>query len=228
MPSGLLPGLTINVAASKLRWMRMIRVDLPVVILALAGSCLAAAPTTAVSDDAAAPRAMLHAADALAGAGPEAYLRFYQVNNGDQQRMAQSETRVDAQFGMMQLLVEKKWGASAADDITHALGGYTTADEDAADLTIDGDHATVAWKDGSTPLKMIRVNGQWKIDLGATLQLVNESPDQYVENFRRMSGLLADLADAIDADKFKTAAQATDDAKHRIAAMWESTDATSK
>jgi hypothetical protein len=189
---------------------------------------MAATPTTAISNDASTPTGMLHTADALAGAGPEAYLRFYQANNADQQRMAQNETRVDAQFGMMQLLVQKKWGASAADDITHALGGYTTADEDAADLKIDGDHATVAWKDNSAPLKLVRINGQWKIDLGATLQLVNESPDEYVENFRRMSGLLADFADAIDSNKFKTAAQATDAAKQRVAAMWESTDATTK
>jgi len=196
--------------------------------MALAGICLAASPTTAVSDDVSTPRAMMHAADAQAGAGPEAYLRFYQASNADQQRMAQSETRVDAQFGMMQLLVEKKWGASAADDITHVLGGYTSADEDTADLKIDGDHATVAWKDDSSPLKMVRVNGQWKIDLAATLKLINESPDDYIEGFRRMSSLLADFADAIDAEKFKTAEQATADAKRRVAAMWESTDATTK
>lgn len=179
----------------------------------------ATAPSQAGAFDASTPLGMLKKADALNGAEPEAFAQFYNATNDDERRMAKTEARFDSEFGMLQLLVEKKWGKDAGDAITHAMEGQTIPDAEAAKLTVDGDHATLAWKDQSAPLKLIKVGGEWKIDLAATISTLGVTADQYIDGFHKMSAMVADFADAVDGGKLKTLSEAVADAKKRTAAL---------
>jgi hypothetical protein len=167
---------------------------------------------------------MLRASDALNGSDPDAFLQFYQATSADERRMAKTEARFDAEFGLLQLLVEKKWGTAAGDAVTHAMGGETIPDAEAARLSITGDRATLAWMDGSTPLHLIKVSGCWKIDLGATMSSLKLTPEQYIDGFHKMSAMVADFAESVDAGKFKTLDQAVADAKRRTAKLAQSGD----
>lgn len=184
----------------------------------------AAATTQAAATDDTTPIGMLRAFDALNGADPDAFRRFYYATNDDQRRMARVEARCDAEFGLLTLMVEKKWGTAAGDEITHAMGGQTVPDAEAGKLSIIGDRATLVWKDDSPPLHMIRIDGRWKIDLGANLASLNITPDQYIEGFHKMNTMVADFADAIDSGKLATLDQALVDAKRRTAELSQSND----
>ncbi len=185
--------------------------------------CLAAAPatqpTTKPQFDATTPIGMLRLSDSLNGASPEVFARFYFAANDDLRRVVDCESRFDAQFGLLVLLVQQKWGGDAGDQITHALGGETTADILAADLKIDGDHATLTWKDENPPLPMIRIKGLWKVDLAALIHEYKASPDEYMLGFQRMSQVVSRVALDIDSGKLATLTQAVDQAKQRSDAL---------
>jgi hypothetical protein len=181
-------------------------------------------PATITVDDQSSPMAMMRASDILRDVGPDAYVRFYHAQGDDGKRMMAAETRADAQFGLLILMIEKKWGKAADDDITHALGGFTMADLEAGDLKIDGDHATLAAKGDDTPFQLIRIDGKWKFDIEAMRKQLNQTPDEYVDGYSRFSGLLSDYADAIDKGQIKTVDQAVSEAKRRYDALWSDGD----
>ena len=114
----------------------------------------AAAPTTNPAPDTTTPMGLLRTSDALAGAGPEAYLPLYYAADDDQRRLANFETKLDAQFGMLQVMLEKKWGTSSAIEICHALGNLSAADAKPDGVQINGDHATV--KPGTALINLCR------------------------------------------------------------------------
>jgi hypothetical protein len=216
-----LPLLAIRRLPTRWVWMCLAAAALLVAATGVARAATSGPASTAASQrsvagaDCTTPLGMLRKSDALNGAEPEAFAQFYEAASDDERRMARTEARFDAEFGLLQVLVEKKWGKDAGDAITHAMGGETIPDAEAARLTITGDRATLAWKDNSAPLHLIKVGGVWKIDLAATIAALDITPEQYVQGFHKMSALVADFAESIDAGKLKTLEQAVADAKRR-------------
>jgi hypothetical protein len=202
------------------------RCFLAVLALMLVTRFSTAAPTTAPAPDATTPMGLLRLSDSLAGAGPEAYLPLYYAADDDQRRLAGFESKLDAQFGLLQVMLEKKWGTSAAIEICHALGNLSAADVKSGGVQIDGDHATVTWNSDSVypPLDLVRVEGQWKFDLAAELRTYKETADECIDGYRRGSQNVADFATDVDAGKFTSAADATAQAKKRFADLWGSTN----
>jgi hypothetical protein len=184
----------------------------------------AGASTTSPAADTTTPMGLLRTSDALAGAGPEAYLPLYYAADDDQRRLADFETKLDAQFGMLQLMLEKKWGTPAAIEICHALGNLSAADTKADGVQINGDHATVAWNGVYQPQPLIRIDGQWKFDLTGELKTYKETVEECIETYRVGSKNVADFATDVDAGKFASAADATAAAKKRFADLWGSTN----
>jgi len=186
----------------------------------------AGAPTTGPAPDTTTPKGLLLVSDGLAGAGPEAYVPLYYAADDDQRRLAGFESKLDAQFGMLQVMLEKKWDASAAIEICHALGNLSAADVKPDGIQIDGDRATVTWSNDNVypPLILIRVDGQWKFDLAAELKTDQMSVDDCIETYRKASQNVADFATDVDTGKFASAADALAQAKKRFAALWGSTN----
>jgi hypothetical protein len=184
----------------------------------------AGAPTTSPAVDTTTPMGLLRTADALAGAGPEAYLPLYYAADDEQRRLANFETKLDAQFGMLQIMLEKKWGASAAIEICHAMGNLSAADAKPDGVQIDGDHASIAWNGTYLPQLLVRIDGQWKFDVTGELKTYKETVDECIATYRVGSKNVADFATDIDADKFASAADATAAAKKRFADLWGSTN----
>jgi hypothetical protein len=186
----------------------------------------AGAPTTGPAPDTTTPKGLLLVSDGLAGAGPEAYVPLYYAADDDQRRLAGFESKLDAQFGMLQVMLEKKWDATAATEICHALGNLSAADVKPDGIQIDGDRATVTWSNDNVypPLILIRVDGQWKFDLAAELKTDQMSVDDCIETYRKGSQNVADFATDVDTGKFASAADALAQAKKRFAALWGTTN----
>jgi hypothetical protein len=74
-------------------------------------------------------------------------------------------------ISQVELSVRQKWGQQADDDFVHALGEKTDTDVDQATIQTNGDHAQLIFKgEENTPENLVRIDGHWKIDVGADIQ----------------------------------------------------------
>ena len=73
-------------------------------------------------------------------------------------------------------------------------------------------------------MSLIRIDGQWKFDLGAELKAYKETAEECIQTYRVASKAVADFATDVDAGKFSSAADATAAAKKRFADLWGSTN----
>src|SRR6266404_337022 len=118
----------------------------------------------AAPDDSNSPKQPLLAQDAAAQAGNvEADLGFYVAKGDPQQKLARAIAEGDVALAMLQSAVARQFGADLATAVVHAAGVEDARDIQAATEKIDADHATIEFKDGSNPLRMICADGKWKI-----------------------------------------------------------------
>jgi hypothetical protein len=76
---------------------------------------------------------------------------------------------------------------------------------DEANVKEEGDTATLTQKDGGEPMKLKKVNGEWKVD---TTPLTGEMASMGTAMIDSMSKAAAETADDIKAGKYKTAQEA--------------------
>src|SRR5258708_2556278 len=118
----------------------------------------------AAPDDASSPKQALLAQDAAAQAGNiDADLEFYVAKGEPQQKLARVIAEGDVALAKLQAAVARQFGADLATAVVHAAGIEDARDVQAATEKIDADHATIEFKDGSNPMRMIRADGKWKI-----------------------------------------------------------------
>jgi hypothetical protein len=125
------------------------------IVLALLGTCgllpvvhsRADLPQTATSlneIDTSTPLQFMLSYDRLAGADQDAYLPLYQITpDTDDLKLAQAECRFDAQIGMLQKIVQLRFGGDATAQAIHAFGLQTADDIKAAKIVQTGDTAVV-------------------------------------------------------------------------------------
>jgi len=116
---------------------------------------------------------------------------FYHATNDNERKVAKAFASVDFALAKLRKQVATRFDDTAGNMVVHALRDVTADDIDAARESVDGDKATISGKNFGEPLLMIRVNGNWKIDIGAALAKSNADPDQLVD-------LCEELVDAID------------------------------
>jgi hypothetical protein len=177
-----------------------------------------AAPTTQLGD-LSTPRTMMLTYDAQSGAGPEAFVPFFVTHNADEERLVRAEARIDAMLGMLQVMVEKKWGASAVNTVLHAFDSKTRDDIKSAKVSVTGDVALMMWPDRAPPLQIVRTAQGWKIDAAAMTKSIGVSVDEYIKDLQTMSPVVSDIADAIAEGKLATPAAAAAETQRRIAAL---------
>ena len=207
----------------------LIRV-IPVVLLAVAcrvvradaspatQSSISQPPTTQLGD-LSTPRAMMLTYDAQSGAGPEAFLPFFLTHNADEERLVRAEARTDAMLGMLQVIVEKKWGAAAVDTVLHAFDSKTRDDIKSAKVSVTGDVALMMWPDKAPPLQIVRTPEGWKIDAAAMTKSIGETVDEYVKDLQSIAPVVTDIAGAIADGNHATPEAAAAEARRRLAAL---------
>jgi hypothetical protein len=105
-----------------------------------------------------------------------------------------------------QKLVRDKWGAEAEAKFAHIFGTDTLEDDLSADITVNGDHATVQWKTKDiqrTP--MIKIDGNWVIDIHPIFQDALKNNPHVDENPLTTGKLMKQAATDIKDGKFDDA-----------------------
>jgi hypothetical protein len=176
-------------------------------------------PPTTQLGDLSTPRAMMLTYDAQSGAGPEAFVPFFVTHNADEERLVRAEARIDAMLGMLQVMVEKKWGPEAVNTVLHAFDSKTRDDIKSAKVSVTGDVALMMWPDKAPPLQIVRTPEGWKIDAAAMTKSIGETVDEYVKDLQSISPVVTDIADAIAEGKLATPEAAAVEARRRVAAL---------
>jgi hypothetical protein len=175
------------------------------------------APAAASSIDCSTPLALMNSYDHLAGEDPPAYLSLYYLTDEDEiQRLAHVQAKFDAQVGMLQKIVQDKWGNDAVDQTLHALGLKSRRDIDAATLKQIGRHTKVFYADGTPGPELIRVKRDWRVDLPALRDSLGMPVDDYLKQLHQLSNILPDLADGIVNGDLKDADAVMSDIAKRI------------
>lgn len=157
--------------------------------------------------------------DLRAGSGPEAFIPFFHTRGPEDERLVHAAARTDAMLGMLQMIVEKKWGSDSVNTVLHAFGSKTRDDMEAASVIGDAERALLTWSDGSEPVTMVRVDGEWKIDATFFRQSIKMPLDDYIQLLRNVSPVIRDIADAIADGRLTTPEMTAAEVRGRLTKM---------
>jgi hypothetical protein len=165
------------------------------------------------------PKQALLAQDAAARSGNvDADLEFYQTKGEKQEKLAHVIAEGDVALAKLQDAVAKRFGAELATAVIHAAGTEDARDIEAAEEKIESDQATIEFNDHSTPLRMVKVDGKWKISLS---DMVGEATDlqldQLTKNIAEFTSELGRLTSLVENQKFRSGEGVRD----RVAALHE-------
>jgi hypothetical protein len=174
-------------------------------------------PATQPAGDTRTPMAFLTTYDNLAGQGPEAYRALYSTDqNDDTQRLAEVQSKFDAEAGMLQKMVKQLWGDQAEDDVLHALGLKTMRDIQSATIKEEGNRAQVTFADGTDGPDLIKTNAGWRLNLFGFRQALGIPVDDYLKQIRQLSKVIPDIADGIANGKLKSSSAVVSDIAKRL------------
>jgi hypothetical protein len=167
--------------------------------------------------DTSTPMAFLKSYDQLAGEGPDAYRAMYSIDDSDDsQRLAQVQSKFDAEAGMLQKMVAELWGNDAVDQTLHALGLKTMTDIQSATIKEEGDRAVITFADATAGPELIKTAKGWRLNLLALRHSLGVPVDDYLKQIRQLTKVVPDVADAIASGKLKTPAAAVSEIVKRI------------
>jgi hypothetical protein len=167
--------------------------------------------------DCSTPTAFMTSYDQLAGQDPPAYLAMYSLDDSDDaQRLAKVESTFDAQVGMLQKIVQQKWGDDGVDQMLHALGLRSLRDIQTSIVKEIGPRATVTFADGTPGPGLIKTKDGWRLDIPAFCKSLGMPVDDYLKQIRQLSKILPDVADGIADGRLKDASAVVSDIAKRI------------
>jgi hypothetical protein len=129
-------------------------------------------PASAPTSDDTTPLGFMHASSqSLPAGGLPAALAIFAANDARERQTARAEADYVLAISQVELSARQKWGQQADDDFVHALGEKTDTDVDQATIQMQGDRAQLIFKgEENTPENLIRIDGHWKIDVGADIR----------------------------------------------------------
>jgi RNA polymerase sigma factor (sigma-70 family) len=99
---------------------------------------------------------------------PDEALVAYAIHNDTDKAMAHAFSINGVNAQLLMKLAREKWGAAAELAVAHACSSDARADDATAEITVDGDHAKIAFKsDAIGDLLLVREDGAWKMDIAA-------------------------------------------------------------
>jgi hypothetical protein len=103
---------------------------------------------------------------------------FYSANTDSEKEMAGIMAAQAIATAKLEQAVRQIWGSDAEAAVARICVDNTPSDDAQATWIISGDHAVARFKvDGMAPLLLVRVQGQWKIDVaGYVADLGNQLP----------------------------------------------------
>ncbi len=166
-------------------------------------------PTTALpaqSVESKSPKAALLAQDAAAQAGDlEADAKFYYAADDHQRDLLKLIAKGDVALARLQSAVAKQFGKDISLEVVHAAGTVVTDDVKAAGEKVDGDKATVTFKNDATPLHMLKIDGDWKVSLPDMLgEATPPQLEKLGQKFTEFTTEIDKLTDLVAKGKFRS------------------------
>jgi hypothetical protein len=158
------------------------------------------------------PKAALRAQDAAAKSGNlDADLSFYQADGEQQQKLAHALAEGDLAVARLEKAVAQRFGKTLAAAAVRAAGTEDVNAVDAAAQTLDGDHATIHFRDQQSAVPMVRIDGKWKVSLAEwTLGASPSQVDHLIESLGKLAEGINHVADLVAHDKFRSGEGARD------------------
>jgi hypothetical protein len=152
------------------------------------------------------PKQALLAQDAAARVGDvQADLQFYEAKGDKQQKLAEQVAKGDVALAKLQAAVAKQFGEELGNAVLHAAGTEDAKQIEAASEKIEAEQATVEFQDHSTPLRMVKVEGRWKISLTDMLgEATGPEIDQLTKNISEFTSEIGRLTDLVAKQKFRS------------------------
>ena len=110
----------------------------------------------------------------------------------------------------------EKFGDDAAKKISQAINDEGDEDVDAASQTIKGDHGGVTFVGGGDPSPLIRVDGAWKIDVGAMLKQYDGTAEVLSDQVIRRGSAAKVTTQELVAGQYPSADALVDALKNRL------------
>lgn len=135
----------------------------------------------------------------------EQSLKIYSVHGDKEASFARALADLALSQGKLQKMVRDRWGQRAELTVARAIAADTLEDDLAADEKIDGDHATVILKPETRlpPLLLVKVNGQWKIDVAAYMREIGDDLTPAVQLLGQTTAIVQAGVDGLKSGRFK-------------------------
>ena len=165
-------------------------------------------PTTllAQSEKPQSPKDALLAQDAAAQTGDlDADAKFYYADTDHQRDLLKLIAQGDVALAKLQSAVAKQFGKDLALEVVHAAGTVVSEDVKAATEKVDGDKATITFKNDATPLHMVKIDGVWKVSLPDMLgEATPPQLEKLGQKFADFTAEVDKLTDLVNKQKFRS------------------------
>lgn len=138
-------------------------------------------------------------------------LRVYHARGEKEAKFARAMAGQALIEAKLAKVVRDKWGKDAELAVARAISNDTVEDDQATTETIDGDRATLSFKDEANlpTLYLVKVNGEWKLDVAAFIHELGDQAASAEQYLNRSTKLVQTVVDDLKADKFKDSATVT-------------------
>ena len=102
-----------------------------------------------------------------------------------------------------------KFSPDIAGDMIRSVDATTADDINAAKIEVTGDTAAVAFPSASRPTPMIRVKGEWKINVKALFQDLHGSPRSFRQGLTKFAAAVNQVAAKIEQGQYTSAEDAS-------------------
>lgn len=135
----------------------------------------------------------------------EQLLKIYSVHGDKEASFARALADLALVEGKLQKTVRNRWGPKAELAVARAIAVDTLEDDLAADEKIDGEHAIVTLKAETRlpPLLLVKVNGQWKIDVAAYMRDIGDDMAPAVQLLGQTTAIVQAAVDGLNSGRFK-------------------------
>ena len=174
-----------------------------VLLLCCAAVARAEAQTEPAKDS---PKEALLAQDAAAKSGNvDADFAFYQTDDEQQRKLARAIAEGDVAIAKLESAVEKKFGKEFAAQAVRAAGSEAVSAVRDAREEVNGDHATIRFKDSESSVPMVRSDGKWKISLNDWINGVKPAQvDQLIASVGKLATEVDHITELVGQDKFRS------------------------
>jgi hypothetical protein len=164
-----------------------------------------AAPRTRPTpiEDGSGPRAALLMYDKLVGPNEsDKALPLYYATTTRERALAALLAKCDGALANLHKKAADKFSPDIADAMIRSVDATTAEDINAAKIQVTGDTAAVTFPNASHPTPMIRVKGEWKINVKALFQELQSSPKSMRQSLGRFAAAANQVAAKIEEGQY--------------------------